>query len=153
MTQTSTEPQAAIPPISLPSARPKGFEFDPSFVKIFLDGLSDETGDQVPQPVGHKLLVLMPPSPTKTISGILLPEAHADRERIASICAFVVDVGPDAYNDARRFPGGPWCQPGDWVLIRSYAGIRITLGDWELRLLNDDTIEGVVKDPRGLQRA
>jgi co-chaperonin GroES (HSP10) len=66
---------------------------------------------------------------------------------------FVLDVGPDAYGDKEKFPGGPWCQKGDFVLVRTYSGTRFKVHGKEFRLLNDDQIDGVVDDPRGYTRA
>jgi co-chaperonin GroES (HSP10) len=62
-------------------------------------------------------------------------------------------MGADAYKDASRYPDGPWCQPGDYVMFRMNSGTRFKMGDVEYRLMNDDSIEAVVADPRGIQRA
>ena len=62
-------------------------------------------------------------------------------------------MGPDCYKDYAKFPTGPWCSEGDWVVMRAYSGTRINIHGKEFRLINDDTVEAVVNDPRGIQRA
>ena len=71
-------------------------------------------------------------------------------EEIGSVCGFVIKVGADAYQDKARFPNGPYCNEGDWVLMRSYSGTRFKVHDKEFRLINDDSVEAVVEDPRGI---
>ena len=71
---------------------------------------------------------------------------------VASIVGFVIAMGPDCYKDEKRFPTGPWCKEGDFVLMRSYSGTRISIHGKEFRLINDDTPEAVVQDPRGIKR-
>jgi co-chaperonin GroES (HSP10) len=72
------------------------------------------------------------------------------REEQTTSVLFVVKVGPDAYKDSAKFPGGPWCKPGDFVMTRTYTGTRFKMYGKEMRLINDDQIEGVVQDPRGI---
>jgi co-chaperonin GroES (HSP10) len=64
----------------------------------------------------------------------------------------VLALGPDCYGDKGRFPTGPWCKAGDFVLVRSYSGTRFKVRGQELRLINDDMVEAVVEDPRGFSR-
>ena len=71
----------------------------------------------------------------------------------AAVLGVVLAMGPDAYTDATKFPSGPWCEVGDWILFRSYSGTRIKRGPQEFRLINDDTVEAVVADPVGWSRA
>jgi co-chaperonin GroES (HSP10) len=65
---------------------------------------------------------------------------------------FVVDMGPDCYKDPERYPTGPWCKKGDFVLVRPNAGTRLVIHDREFRIINDDSVEAVVEDPRGIKR-
>ena len=65
---------------------------------------------------------------------------------------FVVDLGPDCYKDESRFPTGPWCKKGDFVLVRPNAVTRLVIHDREFRIINDDSVEGIVDDPRGIKR-
>jgi co-chaperonin GroES (HSP10) len=62
-------------------------------------------------------------------------------------------MGSDCYKDESKFPTGPWCKEGDWVVMRAFSGTRISIHGKEFRLINDDTVEAVVDDPRGIQRA
>jgi len=74
-------------------------------------------------------------------------------EEQTTVVLFVAALGPDAYKDEKRFPSGPWCQKGDFVVVRAYAGTRLKIHGTEWRLINDDSVEAVVEDPRGIGRA
>ena len=78
-------------------------------------------------------------------------ETIRNEETLASVL-FVVDLGPDCYKDEKRFPNGPWCKKGDFVLVRPYSGSRLVIHGREFRIINDDSVEGVVDDPRGIKR-
>lgn len=108
---------------------------------------------QLPEPKGYRILVAMPEIKSETDGGILRAPEYTAREQQASNLAFVIKLGPDCYSDSTRFPNGPWCKEGDWVLIRSYAGTRLTIHGKDFRLINDDTVEAVIEDPTGYQRA
>ena len=109
---------------------------------------------QLPKPVGYRVLVALP-QPEDTISGtsILKTETAKTQDHIMSIIGLVVDMGSAAYGDKERFPDGPWCKEGDFVMFRMNSGTRFTIGGVEYRLMNDDSIEAVVTDPTGIQRA
>lgn len=111
------------------------------------------TASQLPQPRGYKILIALPKVEEKTEGGIIRPDALIKAEETASIVGFVVKVGDLAYADANKFPTGPWCKEGDWVVFRSYSGTRIKVHGQELRIINDDSVEAVVEDPRGYARA
>lgn len=106
----------------------------------------------LPAPTGYRVLVALPTVEEKSKGGIIKPDQYLDLERVASIVAMVVSLGPDAYGDTAKFPNGAWCKQGDWVMIRSYAGTRFTINGQEYRLINDDTIDAVVPDPRAIKR-
>lgn len=106
----------------------------------------------LPQPSGYKLLIALPEAKEK-IGSIHIPEAVQAKEQIGSITGFVVAMGPDAYKDPAKFPSGPWCKEGDWVILRTYSGTRVKVFGKEFRFVNDDTVDGVVEDPRGVERA
>lgn len=109
---------------------------------------------RVPTPCGYHILIAIPSISTTTKSGLIkMTEMMKKQEESASVIGRVIEIGPDAYKDERRFPGGPWCKPGDYVIFRSYSGTRIKVDGQEFRLINDDTIEGVVEDPTGYERA
>lgn len=109
---------------------------------------------QLPRPQGWKLLCALPEVEDK-FSGtdLLKPDAITKVEEHSTTVLFVISVGPDAYKDTAKFPNGPWCKEGDFVLVRAYSGTRFKIHGREFRLLNDDQVEAVVEDPRGYSRA
>ena len=109
---------------------------------------------QLPKPVGYRILVALP-KPEDKFDGtnILKTEKAKQLDHVMSIIGLVVDMGDQAYSDAERFPTGPWCKEGDYVMFRMNSGTRFTIGGIEYRLMNDDSIEAVVADPSGIQRA
>ena len=109
---------------------------------------------QLPKPIGYRLLIALPQvSETYEGTKVLRTDKERDREHIMSIIGLVVDMGEQCYSDPDRFPTGPWCKPGDYVMFRMNSGTGFRMGDTEYRLMNDDSIEAVVADPRGIQRA
>lgn len=109
---------------------------------------------QLPKPVGYRVLVALPQvADTYEGTSILKTDSERGRDHIMSIIGLVVDMGSDAYGDETRFPDGPWCKQGDYVMFRMNSGTRFTIGGTEYRLMNDDSIEAVVADPRGITRA
>ena len=105
---------------------------------------------QLPVPSGWRLLVL-PFSPReKTKGGILIAQESLDKLRIATNCGYVVSMGPLAYHDKEKFPTGPWCKKGDWVIFARYAGSRLPIEGGEVRILNDDEVLGTIKDPESV---
>lgn len=108
---------------------------------------------KLPEPKGYRILILIPEISEKTEGGVILPDERRSGEETASIIGFVIKLGPEAYSDPNRFPSGPWCKEGDFVIFRSYSGTRFKVKGKEFRLINDDTVEAVVDDPRGYSRA
>jgi co-chaperonin GroES (HSP10) len=108
---------------------------------------------RLPLPSGYRLLIAIPEVNEKTEGGVFMPEQLKKAEETASIVGFVVKAGPEAYGDTNKFPNGPWCNEGDFVIFRSYSGTRFKVLGKEFRLINDDTVEAVVEDPRGYSRA
>jgi co-chaperonin GroES (HSP10) len=108
---------------------------------------------RLPEPSGYRLLIAIPEVSEKTEGGVFVPDQLKKAEETASIVGFVVKAGPEAYGDAGKFPNGPWCKEGDFVIFRSYSGTRFKVLGKEFRLINDDTVEAVVEDPRGYSRA
>jgi co-chaperonin GroES (HSP10) len=113
----------------------------------------EEMEQQLPKPVGYKLLIALPTVEKEFDSGILKAERTLNEERIMTTIGVILDMGAEAYSDKTRFPNGPWCKVGDYVVIRPHTGTRIHVNGQELRLINDDSIEAVVADPRGITRA
>jgi chaperonin GroES len=115
--------------------------------------VDDNVARKIPEPSGYKLLIKPLEVREKTDSGIYMPDALKNAEQTASVIGFVVKMGPDAYKDEGKFPNGPYCKEGDFVIFRSYSGTRFKIEKQEFRLINDDTVEAVVDDPRGYTRA
>ena len=118
------------------------------------DAETDEELDlQIPTPVGYRLLIAMPEvEETYGDSGILKSNKEMHYDSILSTIGVVLDMGDQAYIDKDRFPTGPWCKVGDYVMFRMNTGTRFKVGGTEYRLMNDDSIEAVVNDPRGVKR-
>ena len=112
-----------------------------------------KVASQLPEPKGFKILIALPEIEEKTEGGILKASETIRNETVATMCGFVLKLGVDAYKDEKRFPSGPYCKEGDWVIFRAYSGTRVKIHDKEFRLINDDTVEAVVEDPRGIERA
>ena len=110
------------------------------------------TATQLPQPQGYKLLCAVPEVDREFDSGLVKSEETVRMEETLTTVLFVVELGPDCYKDPTRFPTGPWCKKGDFVLVRPYSGSRLVIHGKEFRLINDDSVEGVVQDPRGIKR-
>ena len=113
----------------------------------------EELKAKLPEPSGYRLLIAIPEISEKTEGGVYMPDQLKKAEETATIIGFVVKIGPEAYVDEAKFPNGPWCKEGDFVIFRSYSGTRFKVQGQEFRLINDDTVEAVVEDPRGYSRA
>ena len=113
----------------------------------------EELAAKLPEPVGYKILIAMPEMSEKTEGGVFVPDALKKQEETASIIGYVIKAGSEAYSDIDKFPSGPYCKEGDFIIFRSYSGTRFKFMGREFRLINDDTVEGVVEDPRGYSRA
>jgi|TARA_R110002111_G_scaffold28816_2_gene61059 co-chaperonin GroES (HSP10) len=109
--------------------------------------------NQLPDPKGYKLLIALPEVKEATESGIIKSAQSQHEETISTVVGFVLKMGPDAYASYARFPSGPYCRERDWVVFRAFSGTRIKIHGKEFRLINDDTVEAVVEDPRGVERA
>tara|TARA_R100001086_G_scaffold204292_1_gene120221 strand:+ start:54 stop:503 length:450 start_codon:yes stop_codon:yes gene_type:complete len=106
--------------------------------------------DKLPQPTGWRLLVLPFKIKGKTKGGVLLGQETIERQQVGSQCGNVLAMGAHCYNDKKRYPDGPWCKVGDWVVFARYAGSRIEIEGGEVRLLNEDEILATVKDPEDI---
>lgn len=114
----------------------------------------EDKARQLPRPVGHKILCAVPPA-TDTFDDSLIAKASVSQriEEQTTTVLFVVALGPDAYKDKDRFPSGPWCKEGDFVLVRAYSGTRFQIHGRDFRMIFDDQVDGTVEDPRGYARA
>jgi co-chaperonin GroES (HSP10) len=117
-----------------------------------LDKSNEEKATQLPRPSGYRILCAIPEQEKEFENGIAKADETMRYEELLTTVLFVVDLGPDCYADKARFPSGPWCKKGDFVLIKPNAGSRLVIHGREFRIINDDTVEGVVDDPRGIKR-
>lgn len=113
----------------------------------------DDLLSKLPDPKGYRILIAIPEINKTTQGGVFIPDERRNAEETASLIGYVLKVGNEAYADQNRFPSGAWCKEGDFVIFRSYSGTRFKVHGKEFRLINDDTVEAVVEDPRGYSRA
>jgi co-chaperonin GroES (HSP10) len=113
---------------------------------------AEERAKQLPIPKGYRILCAIPEAEEAFDSGILKSDETLRYDELLTTVLFVVDMGSDCYKDPTRFPNGPWCKKGDFVLVRPNAGTRLIIHDREFRIINDDSVEAVVQDPRGIKR-
>ena len=116
---------------------------------------TEEKAAALPVPTGYKLLCIVPNVDEKiagTSLDLVRDAATLRQEEHATTVLFVMRVGPDAYKDPTKFPSGAWCKEGDFVLVRTYSGTRFKIFGKEFRVINDDMVECVVQDPRGMTR-
>lgn len=107
---------------------------------------------QLPDPSGYHILCAVPEIDKTFESGLIKADTTVHYEEILTTVLFVVKLGPDAYKDTAKFPSGPWCKEGDFIIVRSNSGTRLDIHGKEFRIVNDDTVEAVVQDPRGIRR-
>jgi co-chaperonin GroES (HSP10) len=113
---------------------------------------AEDRAKQLPAPKGYRILCAIPEAEETFDSGIIKSDETRRHDELLSTVLFVVDMGEDCYKDATRFPTGPWCKKGDFILVRPNAGTRLVIHDREFRIINDDSVEAVVQDPRGIKR-
>lgn len=114
--------------------------FDPS-------KLPDGALERLPQPTGWRILILPYQGKKRSDGGVFIPDQVRERESLATVCGYVLKMGPDCYNDPAKYTAGAWCKPGDWVIFGRYAGSRFKIEGGEVRLLNDDEILAKISDP------
>lgn len=130
-------------------------EFDVSAVNLsgVLSASAEEKAKQIPDPVTYHLLCVLPEANEEYEGGLLKASQTVHFEELLSPVLFVVKMGPDAFKDEKRFPSGASCKEGDFVLVRPNTGTRMKIHGREFRIINDDSVEAVIQDPRGVQRA
>jgi co-chaperonin GroES (HSP10) len=144
MSEILLPPGISLPPTIQPIEKPKE------------DTSSEEKATSLPRPTGWKLLCIVPDVSEKldgTDLDLVKPTSILKQEEHATTVLFVLEVGPDAYKDPAKFPNGAWCEKGDFILVRTYSGTRFKIFGKEFRLINDDQVDAVVQDPRGITRA
>lgn len=112
----------------------------------------EDRATQLPDPSGYRILCAIPEVEERTAGGIIKADETKKFEELTTPVLFVIKLGPDAFKDERKFPTGAWCKEGDFVLTRPHAGSRVKIHGREFRLINDDSVEAVVQDPRGISR-
>lgn len=118
-----------------------------------LPDTEEEKARQLPDPATYHLLCALPEIEDKYDSGLIKSGQTMHFEEVMSPVLFVVKMGPDCYKDPLRFPSGPSCKVGDFILVRPNTGTRVKIHGQEFRIINDDSVEAVVQDPRGISRA
>ena len=121
-----------------------------------MDATAEEKARQLPEPKGYRILCAIPEVEKEfedSTIGLVKSELTIDYEEKLATVLFVVALGPDCYADKERFPSGAWCKQGDFVIVRPHAGTRLMIHGREFRMINDDSVEAVVQDPRGIKRA
>jgi co-chaperonin GroES (HSP10) len=116
---------------------------------------AEEKAKQLPKPSGYRILCAIPEADKQfeeSEIGLMKADETMRNEETLTTVLFVVELGPDCYKDTTKFPTGPWCKQGDFILIRPYAGSRLVIHGREFRIINDDSVEGIVDDPRGIKR-
>ena len=121
-------------------------------LSAILNKNNEEKATQLPKPSGYKILCAIPDQDKEYESGLIKADETLRTDELLTTVLFVVDLGPDCYLDKTKFPSGPWCKKGDFILVRPHAGTRLIIHDREFRVINDDSVEGVVEDPRGIRR-
>jgi len=116
------------------------------------DLLAEDKAKQLPKPSGYRILCAIPDVEKEFESGLIKADETIMIEETLTTVLFVVAMGPDCYKDPARFPTGPYCKEGDFILIRPNSGSRLVIHGKEFRVINDDSVEGVVEDPRGIRR-
>lgn len=115
---------------------------------------AERKAKQLPEPTGYRLLCMVPKIEDTFGDSMIVKSSDTVRaEEQTTLVLFVAKLGPDAYKDTAKFPTGPWCKEGDFVITRAYTGTRVRIHGTEWRIINDDSVDGVVEDPRGISRA
>ena len=112
--------------------------------------LKTKEASKLPAPTGWRMLILPFKMNEKTKGGLYLGQDTLERQQVGSTCGLVLAMGPDCYGDKEKFPEGPWCKKGDWVIFARYAGSRIQIDGGEVRLLNDDEVLATIDNPEDI---
>ncbi len=131
-------------------------EREPTLTDAYKEGsldaekIPESVLDRIPKPTGWRIVILPYRGAAKSKGGILLADQTIEKITVATTCGYVLSVGPLAYADAAKFPTGPWCKPGDWIIFGRYAGARMNIDGGEIRILNDDEILATINDPEDI---
>ena len=114
------------------------------------DAINVSLIERMPDPTGWRLLILPYRGKGKTEGGIYLPDAVVQEQTVSTQVGYVLKVGSLAYGDKEKFPTGPWCEKGDWVMFARYAGSRFKIDGGEVRILNDDEVLAKILEPEDI---
>ena len=133
-------------------------EFDVAAVDLsgILNKTAEDKAKQLPDPKTFHLLCVVPEAMEEFADsevGLIKSSQVMHHEEVLTPVLFVVKLGPDCYKDTTRFPSGASCKEGDFIIVRPNSGTRLKIHGREFRILNDDSVEAVVEDPRGITRA
>ena len=112
--------------------------------------LKTKEASKLHAPTGWRMLILPFKMNEKTKGGLYLGQDTLERQQVGSTCGLILAMGPDCYGDKEKFPEGPWCKKGDWVIFARYAGSRIQIDGGEVRLLNDDEVLATIDNPEDI---
>jgi len=129
-----------------------GQTLDPTGPVSVLPNTAEEKAKQIPEPATYHILCILPEADEKYDNGLIKSGQTMQYEELLSPVLFVVKIGPDAFKDEKRFPSGAACKTGDFILVRPNTGTRIKIHGQEFRIINDDSVQAVVQDPRGITR-
>lgn len=129
-------------------------EFDIAAVDLskVINTPAEEKAKQLPEPATYHILCILPEATESYDSGLIKADKTVRFEELLSPILFVAKMGPDAFKDKKRFPSGPSCKVGDFIIVRPNTGTRMKIHGREFRVINDDSVEAVVQDPRGISR-
>jgi len=123
-----------------------------SIAETIIDADIKETATQLPEACGYSILCAVPDIEAQYDSGILKSEETKRNEEILSVVLFIIELGPDCYIDRDKFPSGPYCKKGDFVLVAAHTGIQVNIHGKAFRIIYDDQVRSIVQDPRGIRR-
>ena len=117
---------------------------------LIVEKIEQKVMDRIPTPTGWRIVILPYRGAEKTKGGIVLSDQTRQREQSATVCGYVLSVGPLAYADENKFPTGPWCKKGDWIVFGRYAGARLPIDEGEIRIINDDEVLALIQNPEDI---
>ena len=117
---------------------------------LIVEKIEQKVMDRIPTPTGWRIVILPYRGAEKTKGGIVLSDQTRQREQSATVCGYVLAVGPLAYDDDNKFPTGPWCKKGDWIVFGRYAGARLPIDEGEIRIINDDEVLALIQNPEDI---
>lgn len=115
-----------------------------------VDKIEQTVMDRLPVPTGWRIIILPYRGAEKSKGGIVIADQTRQREQAATVCGYVLSVGELAYADENKFPNGPWCKKGDWIVFGRYAGARLPIDGGEIRIINDDEVLARIQNPEDI---